>query len=198
MYRQYFRGRSWAGLPSHLNLFWECFTHKRCRNCCLISLSNLNCFSHIYTSSDAYFQFECTGNIFGAGLRPVRRCAEPFQFIPRCFTHKRCWNCCIISLSNLNRFSHIYTSSDAYFQSECTGSIFGAGLGRVCKCAEPFQYIPRCFTHKRCWNCCIISLSNLNRFSHIYTSSDAYFQSECTGSIFGAGLRPVCGSAEPF
>ena len=124
--------------------------------------------------------------------------SEPFQFIPRCFTHKRCRNCCLISLSNLNRFSHIYTSSDAYFQSEYTGSIFGASLRPVCNYAEPFQFIPRCSTHKQCRNCCLISSSNLNRFSHIYTSSDAYFQSEYTGSIFGAGLRPVCGSAEPF
>ena len=135
---------------------------------------------------------EITAGVFRLKIQPVCRAIWIYS---ECFTHKQCRKCCLISLSNLNCFSHIYTSSDAYFQFECTSNIFGAGLRLVCKCAKPFQYIPRCFTHKRCRNCCIISVSNLNRFSHIYTSSDAYFQSECTGSIFGAGLRPVCGSA---
>ena len=112
------------------------------------------------------------------------RSAEPFEFILRVFYTWTVPELLLISLSNLNRFSHIYTSSDAYFQSECTGNIFGAGLRPVCRCAEPFQFIQRCSTHNRCRNCCLISLSNLNRFSHIYTSSDAYFQSECTGSNF--------------
>ena len=39
----------------------------RFSNRCLINLSNLIQFSHIYTSSDAHFQYKSTGNIFRAG-----------------------------------------------------------------------------------------------------------------------------------
>ena len=111
----------------------------------LVNLSNLNCFSHIYTPSDAHFQSKCTGNNFGANLDQYAGLRSHFNLFRDCFTNKRFPNCCLISLSNLNRFSHIYTSSDVHFQSKCTSNIFGAGIGGSAGLPSHFNLFRECF-----------------------------------------------------
>ena len=68
-----------------INVFRDCFTHKKCPNCCLISLSNLNHFSHIYTSSDAHFQSEHTSNLFRASLGRSSGLLSHFNLLQDCF-----------------------------------------------------------------------------------------------------------------
>ena len=80
------------------------------------------------------------------------------------------------------------TFTPAFFENDRTHDWWWCSS--VLSCLNSFQ---ECFTNERCWNRCLINLSNLIHISHIYTSLDSHFQYESTNNIFRASP-----SAEPY